>query len=123
MSDNKKSVFRRIINLAVKRSAESLVAATTETATNAATKSYDQVFDVVLPVTIFVRASHSSVTVQMKPGNQVRVTANLQAFFGWELVAEQDDAGIYIVAKRKPIMGSLSRAKFTLIVPPEANLV
>lgn len=30
---------------------------------------------------------------------------------------------MYIVARRKPVVGTISSARFTLIVPPEANLV
>jgi hypothetical protein len=43
--------------------------------------------------------------------------------FGLELVAEQDDAGVYIVARRKPVVGKLSRTDFTITVPFESHLV
>jgi len=75
------------------------------------------------PITVFIYASSSRVTIRRQVGTQVRLDAALRAAFGWQLVAEQDDAGVYIVAKRKPVVGALSRADFTVIIPPEARLL
>jgi hypothetical protein len=116
-------MFRRILNTALRRGVESAVAVTTESAASATSKAFSQRFEVILPITVFVRASQCNVIVRHAVGNIVELSANLRASFGWEFVAEQDDAGIYVVAKRKPIVGNLSSASFTLIVPPEANLV
>jgi hypothetical protein len=43
--------------------------------------------------------------------------------FGLELVAEQDEAGVYVVARQKAVVGKLSRADFTLTVPTDCHLV
>ena len=116
-------MIRRIMNTILRRSVRTAVQVTTETAVSATSKSFVQVFDVKPPVTVYVRASQSDVTVRREPGNRVELSANLRASFGWELAAEQDDAGVYIVAKRKPVVGAISTAAFALTVPPEANLV
>jgi hypothetical protein len=116
-------MFRKILKTALRRSMESAVVATAETAAQVTAKSFVQYFTVTLPSTVYVRASQCEVIVRYKSGARVELSANLRASFGWELVAEQDDAGIYVVAKRKPIVGKLSTAHFTLIVPPEINLV
>lgn len=97
--------------------------ATAETAAATTTKEFRQVFSVTFPVTVYVRASHCEVTIYRHPGDLVELIAALRASFGWEFVAEQDELGVYIVARRKPVVGALSYARFDLTVPPEANLV
>jgi hypothetical protein len=116
-------MIRRIMNTILRHGFHTAVRATTETAVTAASRSFVQVFEIKLPTTVYVRASQSDVTVRREPGNRVELSANLRASFGWELAAEQDDAGVYIVAKRKPIVGAISTARFTLTVPPEVNLI
>ncbi len=116
-------MFRRVRNALLRRGVETALQVGAETAAVATTKNFVQYFEVKLPATVYVRASQSEVTVIHRPGTRVELSANLRASFGWELVAEQDDAGIYIVAKRKPVVGKLSSANFTLTVPPEVNLV
>jgi hypothetical protein len=115
--------IRKMMNVVLRRGLETAVQATAETAAAATSKSFMQVFEVTLPTTVYVRASQCEVTVRREPGNRVELSASLRASFGWELVAEHDSAGVYIVAKRKRLVGTLSTARFTLTVPPEANLV
>jgi hypothetical protein len=112
-----------VLNTLVRRGVETALQATAEVAATATARAFRQVFPVGLPTTVYVRASQCEVKIQHQPGNHVELVASLQASFGWEFVAEQDDAGVYIVARRKPVVGALSRASVTLIVPPEANLV
>jgi hypothetical protein len=116
-------MLRRILNTALRRGVKTAVQATAETAASATTKSFVQVFEISLPATVYVRASMCELTVRYNPGRLVELSANLRAAFGWELVADQDEAGVYIVAKRKLLVGQLSSATFSLTVPPEANLV
>ncbi len=85
--------------------------------------AFRKVFTVTLPVTVYVYATHSRVTVRRRPGNQIELEANMRGAFGLNLTVDQDDAGIYVVAKRKPVAGALARADFTLIVPPEARIL
>src|SRR6476660_6716865 len=116
-------MIRRILNNLLRQGVESAVQVTAENATAATTKSYFRIFQVTLPTTVYVRASQIQITVRRKAGTQVQFSGSLRASFGWAFAAYQDAAGVYIVAKRKPLVGSLSSASFTLIVPPEANLV
>jgi hypothetical protein len=116
-------MIRQLFNMLLRRSLVTAVQATTETAATAAARSFIQRFDVRLPTTIYVRASQCDVTIFRQPGNQVELSANLRASFGWDFIAEHDDAGVYVVARRKPVVGAISTARITLIVPPEANLV
>lgn len=116
-----------IRDLILRRGLQTAAQLGADAAATATSKAFVQRFAVRLPVTVFVRGSHVDVRVQYQEsrhtGQFVELNANLRAFFGWEFVADQDEAGVYIVAKRKPIVGALSSASFTLIVPPEANVV
>lgn len=80
-------------------------------------------YEVQNPTTVYVRASHCRVNVQRTPTAQVQVECELRQSFGWDWLVERDEAGIYIVLKRKPLVGALSSAALTLIVPPDAYLV
>lgn len=80
-------------------------------------------YEVQRPVTVYVRASHCRVRVQRTLARQVQIQAELRQSFGWDWVTERDEAGIYVVLKRKPLVGALSTADLTLIVPPDAYLV
>jgi hypothetical protein len=86
------------------------------------TENYRQVFAVSLPLTVFIYAENSRITIQHNPAPQVTLDASLRASFGWQIVAEQDDAGVYIVAKRKPVVGGLAQAAFRVTLPVEAYL-
>lgn len=85
-------------------------------------RSLTQVFNVTSPITVYVRASHCRVTVRRASAAKVTLEANLYRSFGVELTAEQDSAGVYIVAKRRPVVGTVSRADFTITVPPDCHL-
>lgn len=83
---------------------------------------HTQVFNVIPPVTVYLRASHCRVTVRQSDTPKVRLEASLQRTFGIEFSAEQDDAGVYIVVRRKPVVGAVSRIEFTLVVPRDTHL-
>ncbi len=107
----------------LRRGLESAVKSTAETAATVTTKSFTQLFEVTLPTTVYVRASQCHVTIYYKAGNEVKLTADLRAAFGWEVATEHDEAGVYVAARRKLVVGQLSTARLALTVPPEANLV
>jgi hypothetical protein len=85
-------------------------------------RSHRQIFNVSTPTTVYIRGSHCTVTVQRHTQSKVILDANLHRAFGVELVAEQDDAGIYIVARRKAVVGKITRADLILTVPPNSHL-
>ena len=116
-------MLRRVGNWALRRGARVAFDTATEVAPRIANEAYRQVFEVTPPVTVYVHASSSRVTVRRRVGTHVELDADLRASFGWQLVAEQDDAGVYIVAKRKPVVGALSTATFTITIPPDARLL
>lgn len=75
------------------------------------------------PITFYLRAEQAEVRIMRWALAKVEVTATLQAAFGWRIVADQDEAGVYVAAKRKPVLGNLSSALFSVVVPYDAHLM
>lgn len=88
-----------------------------------AQQSYTQVFNVQPPLTVYVRASHCRVTVRREDVPKVTLQANMIRSFGLEFATDQDEAGVYIVAKQKTVTGKLSHADFTITIPRQSHLV
>jgi hypothetical protein len=80
-------------------------------------------FSTIGPITFYLQAEHAEVRVMRWALPKVEVTATLQAAFGWRIATDQDAAGVYVVAKRKALLGGMSSAVFTVIVPDDAYLV
>lgn len=80
-------------------------------------------YEVPGPTTVYVRASHCRVILRRTTDRRVQIEGDLRQAFGWQWVTERDEAGIYVVLKRKPLVGALSTADLTLVVPPDAYLV
>ena len=53
---------------------------------------------------------------------EILATVKLGAAFAWTLAQEQDEAGVYLVARRKAIIGHISRADFHITLPPGAHI-
>lgn len=80
-------------------------------------------YEVSGPTTVYVRGSHCRLTVERAAAPRVQVEGEMQQSFGWDWVTERDDAGIYVVLKRRRLVGALSYAALRLVVPPDAYLV
>lgn len=115
--------LRLMMGWAVRLGGPTAVSAVTEAVPRVSQRMETQMFMVNPPVTVYVRGSHCRVSVQRHAAPKVIVRAAMQAAFGLELVGEQDEAGVYIVARRKPVMGQLSRADFSITVPGDTALV
>jgi len=75
------------------------------------------------PITLYLRAEQAEVQIARWGQPQVVITAQLQAAFGWRVASDQDEAGVYFVARRRPVVGGLSRALFRVSVPYNTFLV
>lgn len=116
-------MHKRLAGWAARRGAEAALQVAQNSVPKATRRDFQRVFSVTLPVTVYIHASNARVTVHRGAPDQVTLDAALQASFGWHFVAEQDDSGVYIVARRRPIVGALSFARFTLTVPDGARLL
>ena len=71
-------------------------------------------WDVSIPNTFYLDAEYADIRLSWHDQLQVVAKLELQAGFGWQWTTDQDAAGVYIVAKRKPLIGSIGRGKFEL---------
>ncbi len=124
-------IIRGLLRLGLRYGGKSAASTAASTALGAAVgvlpkttqRSHTQVFNVRSPITIYVRATNCRVSICRQPGTKVILHANMYRAFGLELASEQDEAGVYIVARQKRVVGKLSRADFTITAPPESHLV
>jgi hypothetical protein len=80
-------------------------------------------FGVIGPITLYLRAENAVVQVSRWQQPMVEISAQLQAAFGWRIGTDQDEAGVYFVAKRRVVVGGLSRAVFRVNVPGDTYLI
>jgi hypothetical protein len=74
-------------------------------------------------ITLYMDADSAEVRVLRRPDPSVEVTASLQAPFAWRIVTDQDEAGVYVVARRRLLVGAVAAGSFLVSVPPDAYLV
>ncbi len=85
------------------------------------TRTYQYAVDT--PVTFYGHVEHASLSIARWQKAEIQVQTTLQAGFGWQIATEQDAAGVYLVAKRRAVVGSIGRALFALHVPTDTYLV
>lgn len=74
-------------------------------------------FTVTSQTTFYLHVEYAAVTIAHHHATTIEVDAALQAGFGWRLHSDQDEAGVYVVAKRRAIVGGVSRGKFVIRIP------
>ena len=79
-------------------------------------------WEVAPSVTFFLQVEQADVKLARHDKLQVLARVELQAGFGWQMAAEQDEAGVYLVAKRKPLIGSIGRGKFDITLPDSIHV-
>ena len=80
-------------------------------------------FNVADKLTFYVHTAHAEVRIRRWEEPRIEVMAQLQAPFGWQVKTDQDEAGVYFVARRKPVVGNLSGAVFSIVVPAATDLL
>jgi hypothetical protein len=78
-------------------------------------------------ITVYVHTELAEVRVLRHDQPQVEIAIMLQAPFAWRLAAEQDDAGVYVVARRRPLVksavGGFAGALIEVLAPAQAHLI
>ncbi len=90
-----------------------------ELARSAQTYSYG----VGTSATCYLHLKGGEVRINRNDQPLIEITSQLQAPFGWRIAAEQDEAGVYFVALRRPVVGAMASAVFFVTVPLDAYLV
>ena len=81
------------------------------------------VFPVPEPVTFFLRAENADVRIMRWDAPRIEVRTLLERSFGWRVATDQDEAGVYVVAHRRKLVGEFSSALFEVVVPHETHLL
>lgn len=116
---------RAALEMALRHGGRTVIESALESAADVVPRgehSFVQVFPVTAPLTVYVRASHCHLTIRQHSLPRVELNANLSRAFGVELATEQDEAGIYIIARRKPVVGTVARLDLVLTLPPTVHL-
>lgn len=74
-------------------------------------------WEVTPPNTFFLDAEYADVKLTRQVTTQISATVRLRASFSWQLTTEQDEAGVYVVARRKAVIGNVGQARFVISVP------
>ena len=72
--------------------------------------------------TFFLQAEHADVKLARHDKLQALAKVELQAGFGWQMAVEQDEAGVYMIAKRKPLIGGIGRSQFDVTLPDSIHV-
>lgn len=80
------------------------------------------VFNTAGPITFYLRAEKAHVHIARWHLPKVEVSLRLEGAFGWRMAADQDEAGVYVVAHRRRVLGGLSSALIAATVPHDAHL-
>lgn len=73
-------------------------------------------WEVSAATTFFLQAERADVKLARHDKSQALVKVELTGF-GWQMAAEQDEAGVYVVAKRRPFIGGIGRGRFEVTLP------
>lgn len=79
-------------------------------------------WDVKPRATFFLQAQYADIRLVAKDRQAIAAKIELQAGFGWQLLTDQDEAGVYIIARRKALIGSMSRCRFDIALPRDAHI-
>jgi hypothetical protein len=80
-------------------------------------------FNVGSATTFYLHAEQAEIRLQRHAAPQIEISAQLQAPFAWRIGSDQDDVGVYFVARRRPVVGAMAGAVLTVIVPDDCYLV
>lgn len=73
--------------------------------------------------TFYLDADNATVRVVRWDREQVEVTVQTRPPIGWRVATDFDEAGTYMVIKRRSIVGSIARAELYVLVPRQAFLL
>ena len=80
-------------------------------------------FTVEPPTTFYLHTEHAFVHVKRWYLPKIEIRTVLDVKFGWRVMTDQDDAGVYVVAKRRTVVGSMARGEFKIFVPRDTHLI
>ena len=82
-----------------------------------ASESRQLEWSVTPPNTFFLQAEHCHITLSWHEQRRILARLDLQAGFGWQWTSDQDEAGVYLIARRKHLIGGLGTGKIAISLP------
>jgi len=79
-------------------------------------------WEVASGATFYLQAEYADIRLARQDGQEISAKIELVAGFGWQLATDQDEAGVYIIARRKPLVGSIGRGKFDISLPADVHI-
>ncbi len=79
------------------------------------TKTY--YFAVRPEMTFYLHIADAEVELIRWERPMIEMTVKLDAVFGWQMAVDQDEAGVYVVARRRPIIGEIAYGRFEVRCP------
>ncbi len=72
--------------------------------------------------TFFLQAEQTDIRIAGRAPGLAMAKLELPASFGWQWKVDQDEAGLYIVIRRKPVIGGIARARIQIELPRSLRL-
>lgn len=88
-----------------------------------ASESKTLAYFVPTATTLYLHIDAGHVMLKKTAERYVRIQTIVQPPFGWRIHSEQDDAGVYLVAKRRQGLGSVASAQFNISVPQDVYII
>ncbi len=79
-------------------------------------------WDTLASKTFYLNAERADIHLQAHDEAHILTTIELRGGFAWQIATDQDEAGVYIIARRKAIIGSIARAKIAVWLPPSLHI-
>ncbi|MDX2075688.1 MAG: hypothetical protein SFZ02_04615 [bacterium] len=81
------------------------------------TKTY--YFAIQPHMTFYLHIADAEVELIRWERPMIEMTVRLDGVFGWKVAVDQDEAGVYVAARRRPIVGEISYGRFEVRCPRE----
>ncbi len=91
--------------------------------TEVARKAQTFTFMVGADITFYLQLEYATVRITRWMQPKVELALQLRAPFGWRVATDQDDAGVYVVARRRAALRSLAAATLHAHVPYDTHLL
>ena len=80
-------------------------------------------FTVTPPTTLYMHTEHAVIHVRRWHSPKIEIRTVLDVRIGWRVQTDQDESGVYLVAKRRTVVGSMARGEFAVHVPYDTHLI
>ena len=81
------------------------------------TKTY--YFAIQPQMTFYLHIADAEVELIRWERPMIEMTMRLDGVFGWKVAVDQDEAGVYVAARRRPVVGKIAYGRFEVRCPRE----